>query len=145
MIYDTDGKTVWASKEGFTDNVHPNLILNHMYTNPTRSASRPYRQCLVLESWSGLTFSERINSMILCSPSPGVYKKRTHTHSVRSALTIAVNKQFLHNQLYTNSNTHLMTRQVDSDILPQPVSGELVVDKILEVLLESRHELSPWK
>ena len=38
-----------------------------------------------------------------------------------------------------------MTRQVDFDILPQPVSGELVVDKILELLLESRHEVSPWK
>lgn len=38
-----------------------------------------------------------------------------------------------------------MTRQVDSDILPQSVSGELVVDKILELLLESCHEISACK
>lgn len=38
--------------------------------------------------------------------------------------------------------THLMTRQVDLDILPQLVSGELVVDKILELLLESCHKIS---
>lgn len=41
--------------------------------------------------------------------------------------------------------THLMTRQVDSDVLPQLVSGELVVDKILKLLLQSCHEVSAWK
>lgn len=35
-----------------------------------------------------------------------------------------------------------MTGQVDSDVLPQLVGGELVVDKILELLLESCHEVS---
>lgn len=38
-----------------------------------------------------------------------------------------------------------MTRQVDFDIVPHLVRGELVVDKILELLLESCHEVSAWK
>lgn len=38
--------------------------------------------------------------------------------------------------------THLVARQVDLDVLPQLVSGELVVDKILELLLESCHKIS---
>lgn len=38
-----------------------------------------------------------------------------------------------------------MTRQVDPDVLPQLVGGELVVDKILQLLLQPDHEISAWK
>lgn len=41
--------------------------------------------------------------------------------------------------------THLVTRQVDPDVLPQLVGGELVVDKILQLLLQPDHEISAWK
>lgn len=40
---------------------------------------------------------------------------------------------------------HLVTRQVDPDVLPQLVGGELVVDKILQLLLQPDHEISAWK
>lgn len=38
-------------------------------------------------------------------------------------------------------SAHLVTGQVYVDVLPQLVSGEFVVDKILELLLESGHEV----
>lgn len=40
--------------------------------------------------------------------------------------------------------SHLVPRQVDSDVLPQLVGGEFVVDKILQLLLQPHHEISAW-
>lgn len=82
-----------------------------------------------------------MNSMILCSPSPGVCtdEKHTLTHTddaIENTVCLSVLKLLL---------TDLMTREVDTDILPQLVGGELVMDKIFKLILEFCHEFSAWK
>lgn len=38
-----------------------------------------------------------------------------------------------------------MTGEIHPDVLPQLVSGEFAVDKILQLLLESGHEVGSYK